>query len=88
MDELRRAPHWAHKVRLLRRMRQWSAEQLAQAAGLSVTVVACIETASGQVELADLEALARTSNLSMAELLVPPGRTPHERSLLAVLGEE
>ena len=77
----------ARKVRLLRHMRKWSADQLAQAAGLSATVVVCVETGRGHVEFSELEALARAFGLAMAELLLPPGCTPLERLLLAVLGE-
>lgn len=77
----------ARKVRLLRQMRKWSADQLAQAAGLSPTVVVGVETGRGHVGFADLEALARAFGLAVAELLLPPGCTPQERLLLAVWGE-
>jgi len=69
----------ARKVQLLRGLRKWSTQDLAQAAGLSLTVVGCIESATGHVELVELEALARAFGLTVAELFLPPGRTPEER---------
>ncbi len=68
----------ARKVQRLRGLRQWSTQDLAEAAGLSLTVVVCIESATGHVELVELEALARAFGLSVAELFLPPGRTPEE----------
>lgn len=61
----------ARKVQLLRGLRKWSTQELAQAAGLSLTVVVCIESATGNVELVELEALARAFGLSVAELFLP-----------------
>ncbi len=69
----------ARKVQLLRGLRKWSTQDLAEAAGLSLTVVVCIESATGHVELVELEALARAFGLTVAELFLPPGRTPEER---------
>lgn len=75
----------ARKVQLMRGLRKWSTQELSQAAGLSLTVVACIESAHGHVELTELEALARAFGLTVAELFLPPGRTPEERRLMAAL---
>lgn len=75
----------ARKVRLLRAVRRWSTHELAQATGLSLTVVACIESAGGNVGSVELEALARVFGLTVAELFLPPGHTPEERRLMAAL---
>ncbi len=65
----------ARKVQLLRGLRRWSTQDLAQATGLSLTVVVCIENATGDVELVELEALARAFGLTVAELFLPDMRT-------------
>ena len=75
----------AAKVRILRRLYEWSDQELADTAALSLTTLACIESGLGRVEISDLEALAEAFEISVVELLLPPGRTVEERLVMAGL---
>lgn len=76
----------ASKVRLLRRLRGWSVDELGNSARISLKTVLCIESGNGLVKLSDLEALANAFEVSVVELLLPPGRTARERLLIAGRG--
>jgi sRNA-binding carbon storage regulator CsrA len=78
----------ARKVRIMRTLRKWSVEALAQAAGLPVMAIRSIESGAGLVELGELEMLAAAFGTSVVGLLLPPGRTAEERVLLALLDGE
>ena len=78
----------AHKLKVLRFLRQHSPESLAAAARVPVGRVMGAERAKGALELDDLERLARALGVEVAELFQPAGRTAEERVLLAILEEE
>lgn len=75
----------ARKVRIMRILRKWSVEALAQAATLPVMTITEIESGAGLVELGELEMLAGAFGTSVVGLMLPPGRTAEERVLLALL---
>jgi sRNA-binding carbon storage regulator CsrA len=78
----------ARKLRILRRLRCWSPESLAQLAGLPVATILEIESGQGLIELGELEALARAFGVTLPALLVPPGWTAQERAVLALIEGE
>ena len=60
----------ARNVRLLRVMRGWSQEVLAQEAGLERTYVGAVERAERNLTLASMEKLARALGVEVGELLL------------------
>jgi transcriptional regulator with XRE-family HTH domain len=59
----------ARKLRLLRVLREWSQEDLADASGLHRTYISLIERSACSVTLDNLERLANTFDISLSELL-------------------
>ncbi|HLQ24990.1 MAG TPA: helix-turn-helix transcriptional regulator [Acidiferrobacterales bacterium] len=59
----------ARKLRILRFMRGWSQEQLAEASGLHRTYISSIERAERNVSLDNIEKLADAFGLPIKELL-------------------
>ena len=69
-------------------MHRHTLESLAHAADVPAARVAAAETASGALELDDLERLARVFGVKVAELFEPVGRSAEERLLLGLLEGE
>lgn len=63
---------FAQKLRMLRLMRGWSQEQLADASGLHRTYISLIERSECNVSLDNLERIADAFELSLPELLGAP----------------
>ena len=59
----------ARKLKLLRVMREWSQEELADASGLHRTHISLIERSACNVTLDNLEQLANAFGVSLPELL-------------------
>jgi len=66
----------ARKLRVLRFMRGWSQEQLAEASGLHRTYISSIERAGRNVSLDNIEKLADAFELPIKDLLgaTDPGK--------------
>lgn len=77
----------AQKLRVLRMMRRWSQEDLAEASGLHRTHISLIERGECNVSLDNLEKLADAFGLTLPELLIVPDPTSLGESLLATLTE-
>lgn len=77
----------ARKIKVLKIVHKLSTESLATSAGLSLTTVMAAEHGAGVLYLDDLEKLALALGVSVAYLFRPPGRTPEERAVLALLEE-
>ena len=78
----------ARRLKVLRFLSRYTVASLAAAAEVPAARVAAAETASGALELDDLEKLARVFGVKVAELFEPVGRTAEERLLLALLEGE
>ncbi len=76
----------AQKLRVLRIMRGWSQEQLADASGLHRTYISLIERSECNVSLDNLEKIADAFGLSLPELLGVPDAAVVGEKLLAMLG--
>lgn len=61
----------ARRVRLLRAMRGWSQEQLAESSGLHRTCISAIERQKRNIGLNHIERLAEAFNVPVRELLRP-----------------
>lgn len=59
----------AHKLRLLRFMRGWSQNALAEASGLHRTYISAVERGRRNVSLDNIERLADSLGVPIAELL-------------------
>ena len=78
----------AQKLRLLRFMRHWSQETLAEAADLHRTYISAVERCGCNIGLDNLEKLARAFDFTLDELLRQPDNgTPTERVLAALMRE-
>lgn len=75
----------AQKLRILRVIRGWSQEQLAEASGLHRTYISLIERAECNVSLDNLEKIADAFELSLPELLGVPDPAAFGEKLLAML---
>lgn len=75
----------AQKLRVLRMMRNWSQEQLAEASGLHRTYISLIERSECNVSLDNLEKIADAFGLSLPELLGVPDAAAVGEKLLAIL---
>ena len=76
----------AQKLRVLRMMRGWSQEQLAEASGLHRTYISLIERSECNVSLDNLEKIADAFGLSLPELLCVPDAAAFGEKLIALLG--
>ncbi|MFL6621620.1 MAG: helix-turn-helix domain-containing protein [Sulfurifustaceae bacterium] len=76
----------AQKLRVLRMMRSWSQEQLAEASGLHRTYISLIERSECNVSLDNLEKIADAFGLSVPELLGAPDAAVFGEKLLTMLG--
>lgn len=61
----------ARRVRLLRAMRGWSQEQLAESSGLHRTCISAIERQKWNIGLDHIERLAEAFSVPVSELLRP-----------------
>ena len=75
----------AQKLRVLRVMRGWSQEELAEACGLHRTYISLIERAECNISLDNLEKIADAFGLSLPELLGMPDAAVFGEKLLAML---
>lgn len=75
----------AQKLRVLRMMRSWSQEQLAEASGLHRTYISLIERSESNVSLDNLEKIADAFGLSVPELLGAPDAAVFGEKLLTML---
>ncbi len=75
----------ARKLRLLRLMKDWSQEDLAQASGLDRSYVSSIERAERNVSLDNIEKLADAFGITLDELLGVPNATLFGERLLEKL---
>lgn len=78
----------ARKLRVVKLIRRFSSERLAQAAGLSLTAVMAAESGTGVVYLDDVEKMARVLKVSVGELFRESGGSVEERIVLALLEEK
>jgi hypothetical protein len=78
----------ALKLRILMHVNQQTSRSLAEATGLPIERVMLAECGAGVAELDDLDKLARVLNVNVVELFRPPGRTPEERLILAILDKK
>ena len=62
----------ARQLRLLRFVRGWSQEQLAERSGLHRTYISTLERAGTNVGLDNLERLARAFSITVQDLLTTP----------------
>jgi transcriptional regulator with XRE-family HTH domain len=69
MDDIRK--RFGDRVRALRNDRGWSQEALADRAGLHRTYIGSVERAEQNVSLVNIERLAATLGVSLAELFAP-----------------
>lgn len=72
----------ARKLRLLRFIKSWSQEQLAQASGLDRSYVSSIERAERNVSLDNIEKLADAFHITPDELLRSPDNDRFSQQLL------
>ncbi|HEX7045903.1 MAG TPA: helix-turn-helix transcriptional regulator [Burkholderiales bacterium] len=72
----------AQKLRMLRMMRGWSQERLAEASGLHRTYISLIERSECNVSLDNLEKIADAFGLSLPELLRAPDAAAFGAKLL------
>ncbi len=75
----------AQKLRLLRLMKGWSQEDLAQASSLDRSYVSSIERAERNVSLDNIEKLADAFGITLVELLGVPDATLFGEQLLEKL---
>ena len=75
----------AGKLRLLRVVRGWSQEELADASGLHRTYISLIERSVCSVSLDKLERLANTFDITLSELLGATDPADAGKRLLATL---
>lgn len=75
----------AQNLRVMRLLRGWSQEALAEAAGLDRSYVGDIERAERNVSLDCLERLARAFGVSVPELLHEPDPTALGEQLLSAM---
>lgn len=75
----------AQKLRVLRMMRGWSQEQLAEASGLHRTYISLLERGQSNISLDNLEKIADAFGMSLAELLGTPDAAGFGEKLLAIL---
>ena len=75
----------ARKLRLLRMVRGWSQEQLAESSGLHRTHISLIERSACSVSLDNLERLANTFGITLSELLGATDPADVGKRLLATL---
>lgn len=75
----------AQKLRVLRMMRGWSQEQLADATGLHRTFISLVERSECNISLDNLEKIADAFGLSLAELLGAPDAAALGQKLLSML---
>lgn len=73
----------AQKLRLLRFVKGWSQEQLAERSGLHRTYISTVERAGCNVGLDNLERLAGAFGIRVQELLGMPDRRALNRILTA-----
>ena len=76
----------AQKLRVLRMMRGWSQEQLAEASGLHRTYISLIERSECNVSLDNLEKIGNAFELSLPELLGAPDAATVGEKLLTKFG--
>lgn len=74
----------AQKLRVLRMIRGWSQEQLAEASGLHRTYISLIERSECNVSLDNLEKIADAFGLSLPELIGVPDAAAFGEKLLAM----
>lgn len=76
MDDIRR--RFGSRVRELRNARGWSQEGLADRAGVHRTYVGSVERGEQNISLTNIERLAATLGVSLAELFAPFADRPPE----------
>ena len=69
-------------------LRRSSCEALAARAGVPLASVQAAQQAHGEVTLDDLDKIARALGVKVSELFRPPGQTPEERLIMALLEGE
>ena len=77
----------AQKLRIMRMMRAWSQEDLAEASGLHRTYISLIERAECNISLDNLEKLANGFDITLPELLGVPDPARFGENMLAVVTE-
>lgn len=75
----------AQKLRVLRMMRGWSQEQVADATGLHRTYISLIERSECNISLDNLEKIADAFGLTLPELLGVPDAAAFGEKLLAMM---
>ena len=78
----------ACRLRMFLFLRQLSCEVLAARAGVPLLRVQAVHSAQGEITLDDLERIARALGVKVSELFRPPGQTPEERLIMALLEGE
>lgn len=76
----------ARNLRLLRVLRGWTQEELAEASGLHRTYISLIERSACSVTLDKLECLADTFGIALPDLLSDTDSTEGGKRLLATYG--
>ena len=74
MDDIR--AQFGRRVRQLRTEKGWSQEELADRADLHRTYIGSVERGEQNISLANIERLAATLRVSLAELFAPFAETP------------
>jgi len=77
----------ARKLRMLRVVRGWSQEELADASGLHRTSISLIERSACNISLDSLERLAKTFDVSLPDLLGAMDPADVGKRLLATLNK-